>query len=117
MKAVKVGLIKGRHQMPVDKYIFESDIQNVHDYAKISATIMSFLETEVSIGIYTGQALNSYDYTDVQCLRGNKNLEVYVTGLTPVTAELIKLCALNGISLTLFNFNSESRNYERQVIF
>lgn len=103
--------------MPVDKYIFEGDIQNVHDYEKISAKILEFLEDEVSIGVYTGQALNSYDYTDIQCLQGNKKLEVYVTGLTPVTAELIKLCALNGISLTLFNFNSVTGEYERQVIF
>ena len=117
MKTVTVGLIKDRHEMPVDKYIFESDIQNVHDYEKISAKILEFLEDEVSIGVYTGQALNSYDYTDIQCLGGNKNLEVYVTGLTPVTAELIKLCALNGISLTLFNFNSATGKYERQPIF
>lgn len=117
MKTITTGLIKGRHQMPVDTYIFEGDIQNVHDYEKISAKILEFLEDEVSIGIYTGQALNSYDYTDIQCLRGNKKLEVYVTGLTPVTAELIKLCALNGISLTLFNFNSATGKYERQVIF
>ena len=93
--------------MPVDKYIFEGDIQNVHDYEKISAKILEFLEDEVSIGVYT----------DIQCLQGNKKLEVYVTGLTPVTAELIKLCALNGISLTLFNFNSVTGEYERQVIF
>ena len=116
MKTV-VGLIKGRHQMPVNQYIFDNTIEDVHDYAKISATIMSFLETEVGIGCCTSQALNSFDYTDIQCLTGLKSLEVYVTGLTPVTAELIKLCALNGVSLTLLNFNVQTGKYERQVIF
>lgn len=117
MKTVTVGLIKGRHNLPVGEYIFDKEIENVHDYEKISAKILEFLEKEVGIGCCIGQALNSYDYTDIQCLGGNKNLEVYVTGLTPVTAELIKLCALNGISLTLFNFNSATGDYERQIIF
>ncbi len=117
METITVGLIQGRHEMPVDKYIFDKEIENVHDYEKISAEILEFLEDEVNIGVHTGQALNSYDYTDIQCLGGRKNLEVYVTGLTPVTAELIKLCALNGISLTLFNFNSATGDYERQTIF
>lgn len=117
METVTVGLIKGRHEMPVDEYIFENQIENVHDYKKISAKILEFLENKVNIGVYTGQALNSYDYTDIECLGGNKSLEVYVTDLTPVTTELIKLCALNGISLTLFNFNSATGDYERQTIF
>lgn len=117
METITVGLIRGRHEMPVDKYIFDDDIQNVHDYKKISAKILKFLEDEINIGVCIGQALNSYDYTDIECLKGRKNLEVYVTGLTPVTAELIKLCALNGISLTLFNVNSVTGEYERQVIF
>lgn len=117
METITVGLIQGRHEMPVDEYIFDKEIENVHDYEKISAEILEFLEDKVNIGVHTGQALNSYDYTDIECLGGCKNLEVYVTGLTPVTAELIKLCALNGISLTLFNFNSATGDYERQIIF
>lgn len=117
METITVGLIQGRHEMPVDEYIFDKEIENVHDYEKISTEILEFLEDKVNIGVHTGQALNSYDYTDIQCLGGRKNLEVYVTGLTPVTAELIKLCALNGISLTLFNFNSATGDYERQPIF
>ena len=106
MEILIVGLIKGPYQMPVDEYIFEKEIENVHDYKKISDKIMQFLDTEVGIDVYGPDEMV-----------GLKDLKVYVTGLTPVVSELIKCCALCGVSLVLFNFNIETKSYERQVIF
>ena len=117
METLTVGLIKGRHSMPVEEYIFDSQIEDIHNYKEIEKHISNFIKEKVGIGCYVGQALNSDDYTDIQCLCGNKKLEVYVTGLTPVTVELVKLCALNYIDLTLLNFNTATNTYERQVVF
>lgn len=114
---VVVGLIKGRHELPVDMYIFEEAIQNVHDYEEISSHIARFIEREVGVERRFAQPLNSCDVTDVQCFSGKKTLVVYVTGLTPVTAELIKCCALNGISLELMNFDTATQRYQKQIIF
>lgn len=115
---VTVGLIKGRHEMPVNDYIFENAIKDVHNYDTIRNHIMTFIETEV--GIYTTtyyQAINQIDYAETEILIGKRNLVVYVTGLTCVTAELIKCCALNGIHLTLMNFDSVNNGYKAQHIF
>ena len=29
---IEVGLIKGRHEMPVNEYLFDGDIEDVFDY-------------------------------------------------------------------------------------
>lgn len=112
-----IGLIKGRHEMPVSQYIFEDAIKDVHDYNAINSHIHDFLVKEVGLCTTYGSGINQDDYTDVQVWRGSKDLVVYVTGLTCVTAELIKACALNGVHLTLMNFDSVSGEYKAQRIF
>lgn len=117
MENVIVGLIKGRHEMPVSKYIFEREIENVHDYKAIGKHIINFLETEGGIVQTYGSGINQIDFTDVQILQGKRNLVVYITGLTCVTAELITLCTLNGIHLTLMNFDTTTGTYKKQNLF
>ena len=58
--------------------------------------ILNFLEKEVGITTITRMSLNQYENTDVEYFCREKTLVVYVTGLTSVTAALIKYCALNG---------------------
>lgn len=112
----KVGLIRGRHEMPVSEYIF-SEIEDVFDFTKMEKVILNFLEKEVGITTTTRMALNQYENTDVECFCGSTALVVYVTGLTSVTAALIKCCALNGVQLTLMHFNNATGEYEEQFIF
>jgi len=117
MEKVLVGLIKGRHAMPVNQFIFNETIENVHDYDSMARTILEFLAKEIGIVNKYAPALNQYDYTDVLCLQGAKELVVYVTGLTCVTAELIRCCALNGVNLTLMHYDNATQNYVAQRIF
>jgi len=114
---VTVGLIAGRHPLPVSEFIFNGEIANVLDFPAIAAVIRDFLTDRVGIVTCTDQAINSADYTDIACYTGAKSLVVYVTGLTAVTAELIKQCALNGVSLTLMHFNAADGEYYPQHIF
>lgn len=43
-------------------------------------------------------------------------LKVYVTGLTAAVAELIAVCAENGISLTLMHYDRENESYVPQYV-
>lgn len=116
MRKIVVGLINGRHTMPVDEYIFDK-VENVHDYKAISEHIGEFLENRVGITRISGCGLNQDDYTEVKCFSGKADLVVYVTGLTPVVAELVSACLFNGVHLTLMNYDTESGNYIPQKIY
>lgn len=115
MKKV-VGLINGRHDLPVTEFISDS-ISDVLDFKSISNRIADFLNKEIGIKTVDGSAINQFDYTTVQILRGENELVVYITGLTPVVAELIRQCALNGVSLTLMHYDREANAYVPQNIF
>ncbi len=112
-----VGLIKGRHPLPVDEYIFDDAIEDVHNYKAIHDHILAFLQEKVGMRQAIGQGINQNDYTGINIYRGAKKLVVYVTGLTPVTAELIAACAYNGVFLTLMNYNTATGEYVAQEIF
>lgn len=113
---IVVGLIKGRHEMPVNTYIFES-IENVLDYVKMEHMVTDWLIRNVGIETTYGCGINQNDYADVEVFRGKAPLTVYVTGLTAVTATLIKVCAMNGIELRLMHYDAVNGNYVPQYIF
>lgn len=113
---VRVGLIKDRHSMPVQEYIFDKVI-NVFDYEYMTNVVNSFLRTRMDIEITEGIALNQCDLKTVPIIKGKKKLVVYVTGLTSATAEVIKWCAKHGVSLTLMHFDYSTGGYRSQVIF
>ena len=94
MNELIVGLIKGRHEMPVENYIFENEIKDVFDFVSIENQIENFIKEN----------------------KANK-LIVYVTGLTCVTSALIKVCNKYNIKLILMHYNRESNNYIPQLIF
>lgn len=113
---VVVGLVKNRHEIPVREYIFES-IENVLDFEALETTVLSFLEKKVGICKKYSCGLNQSDYSDVQCFCGERRLVLYITGLTTGVAAVIKLCALNGIQLTLMHFDASNGTYVPQRIF
>ena len=113
-----VGLIKGRHDLPVNSYIFTEAIADVHDYEAIRRHVADWIAENV--GIVRKDfciALNQADDCDTPCFVGENSLTVYVTGLTSVTAEVIRCCAINGVSLTLMPFNAATGGYDKQCIF
>lgn len=112
-----VGLIAGRHPLPVEDYIFNESIEDVHDYQEIEDHILGFLETEVGFHeTQFGRSINGVEVADSHVWEGDRPLMVYVTGLTSVTAGLIKVCMMFGIKLTLMHFDASTGNYIPQVI-
>lgn len=116
-ETVTVGLIRGRHEIPVDSYIFDDAISDVMDFKAICQHICKFIVDKVGIATCAGTGINQHDYTDIEVMCGQRRLVVYVTGLTTVTAELIKICAMNGIHLTLMHYNTATEEYIPQPIF
>lgn len=113
--AIKVGLIRGRHEMPVSSYIFE-EVEDIFAFQQMEETILAFLEREVGIELGYGLCINQHEQSDVQLFRGKSNLIVYVTGLTAVTAALVGVCARNGVKLTLMHYDNASGDYKPQCV-
>lgn len=112
-----VGLIAGRHPLPVTGYIFNESIDDVTDFNKIEDHILNFVEAEVGYHeTQFGQSINGVEVADSHVWEGDRPLVVYVTGLTSVTAALIKVCLNRGIKLTLMHFDASTANYIPQVI-
>lgn len=117
METIKIGLIKGRHEMPVNEYIIDYDILDPYEeYNEIRECINRFLIEKVGITVRNGWGINQASCSDTPCYTGNKCLVVYITGLTIVTSELVKQCMLNGVHLTLMHYNAKTGEYFEQVI-
>ena len=73
MREIEVGLIRGRHEMPVDKYIFENPIEDVHDYAGMACEVIDYIFNNVEKNELT-------------------KLNIYVTGLTAAALAVFHVC-------------------------
>lgn len=116
MENVKVGLVKGRHKMPVEKYIFD-EITDVTDFEKFDLIAEDFLSRSIGIDIEPGRGLNSASYTDDQIYRGRRHLTVYVNGLSAALAAVIGACGRLGVALTLMHYDRDANTYIPQGIF
>lgn len=114
---VVVGLCAARHAMPVTEFIFPEVVNNPTDFDGMEKTVEDFILHHVGLTVTERQALDQRYGEDVPCWSGKRTLIVYVTGLTACTAAVIKVCALNGVSLTLMHFDRESGEYLPQRIF
>lgn len=96
LKTIRVGLINDRHDMPVDKYIFD-DVPNnrLFDYDWYDKVAYDWLSNNVSFG---------------------DALIVFCTGLTAAVTSVQKQCEKLNIPLTFAHFNIETRGYCYQKI-
>ena len=87
----KMGLIEGRHDMPVSDYIFKDGDFDVFDFG--------WMKNRVH-----------------EALFDTKSLDLYVTGLTVALVEVINYCVYNDIDLTLYHYNKETGEYVSQEV-
>lgn len=114
MEKLTVGMISGRHELPVEQYIFNEAIDGL-DFSRISRTIREFLRENCNIHIADfGCCVNQAADCDTPHYKGGVELVVYVTGFTPVTAALVYECAIYGINLTLMHYDREENDYKPQ---
>lgn len=116
MEKVTIGLVKGRHEMPVSEYIFDQ-IEDVLDFDSMNEHIMNFLRERVGVKVNAGCGINQAYLGDVDVFKGERELVCYVTGLTAATASLVALCAANGIRLSLMHYDRDTDSYKEQRLF
>ena len=114
MEPVVVGLIAGRHSLPVSAFIFATEFTYVLVLRSLAKLMDHYLVHRVGISVVSGACINQDDYTDVRVWCGRRDLVVYVTGLTAVSTELVAACARNGVNLTLMHFNRDTGEYVPQ---
>ena len=88
---MRVGLIKGRHEMPVKEYIFDS-VGNVLNFKRMDSQLYN----------------HRHDIGD--------RLYVYTTGLTAVVAAVVKACYEMDIPLSLMQYDMTTGEYVEQEI-
>lgn len=91
---LSIGLCQGRHPMPVADYIFPNVVTNPFDYPALDQQVQSWINANSNA----------------------KNIALYVTGLTPVLIEAIKVLSMNDINVVLMHFNIATGNYEEQSL-
>lgn len=99
MKTLEIGAVRGRHEMPVDKFIFDEAITNF-DIKSIEDHVNTVMNKEVFR--HDGETFDE--------------VRLYVTGLTVVTTSVIKWCFNNDVSLSLMHYDTVAQDYVEQVM-
>ena len=101
---IKCGLIKNRHQMPVDLYIFNNTLLNnqILDYDYLDDTINKFIDEYIKFD-NNGNALSA--------------LKIYTTGLQSALTSVIKICSERKIGLDVLHYDPEKNTYTVQKVF
>lgn len=109
-EVLQVGMFIGRHEMPiyVNKFIFNRPISknNLFDFEMMDATVEKFIKDNFKLAIDE----DGVYYSD-------KEMILYLTGLSSALASIIKLTAKYNINLTLAHFNHETGLYSLQRIW
>ena len=102
IKYVRMGMVADRHNMPTNKYVFESISPNLmFDYDKMDKIAMDKVLKEVTDN------------------KGNvkAGIALYVTGLTGALGSIAKACYDCKINLTLLHYNSDTKKYIDHPIY
>ena len=95
MRKREVGLVKARHEMPVDEYIFEQ-IYYPNDFVWQQRVADSFV---------------------AECKKNNEQLYLYVTGLSMALASVIRACYEQQVPLVLWHWDNKKKIYHPQHMF
>lgn len=101
---INVGLVGGRHNMPVDKFVIEHEMgyELMFDYKELENICTKFIKTNVKFG---------RDGLPMQ------RIELYATGIQCALASFIKVANVLKVNLAIRHYNTSSRAYDRQVIW
>lgn len=99
---MKVGLCRGRHNLPVEGYIF-GEVVDVHDFTSMQEIADKYVRENCNVREIMDD--------DGESRYVGGSLEVYVTGLTALTAAVMAACMWYGVSLTLYHFDRDSGEY------
>lgn len=109
----KLGTVKGRHEMPVQNFIYEEDVK---DFA--------IPEIEKHVDIYIENLIETFAINHFPELSRREfrkhcllTINLYLTGLTSITTSVIKICKENRVGLNLYHYDPTTQNYQEQIMF
>lgn len=113
---IALGTVAGRHNLPVSEYVLQS-VEDPTNVFAIRAAVNNRLQNLIPTKITDfGSPLNGF--TDELHEEGdNVDVHLYVTGLTLVTTEIVRWCAMRGVSLTLFHFDRDRGTYFQEPLW
>lgn len=91
MKQLVIGLFKGRHTLPVERFIFDETVSDPTDLDNIDEAV------EVA-------------------LKNADEVVLYVTGLTVATTAVCSYCFKVLVPLTLMHYDNQRKMYFPQVV-
>lgn len=119
MNEIILGLIKGRHSLPVEKYIIEEGELTVFTKDEIVPLIENGLK-KLNIKQYK-LFRNSYsywwEYNGEKVTKGIPTIKLYITGLTIVTLCTVEILNQWGYDVNIMGFNPNEQKYYSQGTF
>lgn len=100
MKTLEIGAVRGRHEMPVDKFVFDEAITNFDIKA-----IEDHVNTVMNKAVFRHDG-KTFD-----------EVRLYVTGLTIVTTSVVKWCFSHDVGLLVMHYNNVAQDYVEQFLF
>jgi hypothetical protein len=94
-KKLTLGLCEGRHDIPVNGYIF-GEIKDPMDFKELSRIAF--------------ESLWQYGHSDCE-------LTLYVTGLTPALIAVLNECGALEIDVTLMHYDKATGAYKPQKVY
>ena len=98
MLKISVGTVSGRHQLPVQEYVINEEIEDVTDVDSIQKKVDKYFEENIA---------NVDDKVE---------LILYVTGLTLVVLAIVNACKKYGCDLVCMHYDRENNCYIGQKI-
>ncbi|WP_031368526.1 hypothetical protein, partial [Clostridium botulinum] len=118
---IKLGLIKGRHPLPVEKYVLEESEIKAFTKKELQPLIKESLE---KLGIkqyypFVDECLVSFwDIKDNQInVDDIPQIQLYITGLTIVTLTTLELLNKWCYDVEIIGFNPNTKKYYSQGLF
>lgn len=99
---IEVGLVEDRHNMPVDKFIFDSiDSDLMFNYQRMENIINDFIDKNITFDE------NGYS---------NELLTIYLTGLQCALSSAFKVCHNRHVNLRVMHYNTDTHKYASQDV-
>ena len=122
---IKLGLIKGRHELPVENYIVEESELNVFTKEELQPIVEKGIKKYLEL--YT-LCTYAYEIVEPSVEWWNKDkkgissyniptIQLYITGLTIVTLIAVEILINGGYDVEIMGFNPITKEYYSQGLF
>ena len=122
MKELNIGLIKGRHELPVDDYIIEKEVSVftknelipiIEDGCKrLGLRTHEFSWANEDLYITGAGSISPATWTEEATI-----INLYLTGLTIVSLTAVEYLNKLGYNVAVFGFNPNTKEYYEQGFF